>query len=494
MNTLSFISLGGIGDVTKNMYVYEYLGDILIVDCGIGFPDITMLGVDLLIPDVSYLRKNLHKIRGMMLTHGHEDHIGAVPYVLENLARPKEGLPQFPIFGTRLTAALANSKLSEFGISKKVKTIDFNERIRLGVFSIEPIRVTHSVLDSAHFLIHTPIGTFYHGSDFKFDPTPVDGKPTEIEKIKNAGTKGIMCLSLDCLRSEKEGRTPSEQMIEENFEREIKNCLGQFIVTTYSSNISRLNQAIRVARKHGRKICFVGRSLENARDVATGLSYLELKKEEEIRPEQVKNFPRRNVALLIAGSQGQENSALTRIANDEDKYIRIHEDDVVIFSADPIPGNEVAVHSLVDTLARKGANVFYSEITDDMHVSGHAAKEELSEMIELTKPRFIVPIGGTYRQMVQLRILAQDLGYQKNDVFLIESGQEIVFDGKNASLGRKVQVKNVYVDELTGSEIHSFVLRDREKLSEDGILVVIVQINATDGNVLGDPDLSLIHI
>lgn len=482
MASLSFIPIGGVGNVTKNMYVYECNGDILLVDCGLGFPTEPMLGVDLLIPDISYVLQNKSKVKGMILTHGHEDHIGGLPYLFD-------ALPRFPILGSRLTAALANAKLTEFGYAKAVKTVGFDDKIQIGNFSIRLIRVTHSILDTTHFVIETPAGTFYHGSDFKFDKTPVDGKPTELNKIEEASKKDIVCLFLDSLRSEKEGHTPSEAAIEENFEAQIQECKGQFIVTTYSSNISRLNQAIRVAQKRGRKICFVGRSLEKAKEVAQTLGYLELSQGSEIRADQVKKYPKNQVCLLIAGSQGQENSALTRIANDEDKFIRIFEDDVVIFSADPIPGNEVAVHSLIDTLSRKGARVFYSEITDDLHVSGHAAKDDLKDMIKLVKPKYLLPIGGTYRQMVQFRLLALEMGFKKEEVFIIDNGQEVIFENGSARLGRKTPIKNVYVDEITGSEIHHFVLRDRQKLAQDGVIVLLIEIDTAKAEIVGVPDI-----
>lgn len=269
----------------------------------------------------------------------------------------------------------------------------------------------------------------------------------------------------------------------------MKQCKGQFIVTTYSSNISRLNQAIRVAQKYNRKICFVGRSLEKAKEVAITLGYLELEKGSQIRADQVKKYPRHKVALFIAGSQGQENSALTRIANNEDKFIQIFEDDVVIFSADPIPGNEVAVHGLIDILSRKGARVFYSEITDDLHVSGHGAKEDLRDMIKLVKPANLVPIGGTYRQMVQFRLLAQELGFKKQQILLLDDGQEVIFENNQALLGRKIDVKQVYVDEITGGEIHHFVLRDRQKLAQDGILVILIEIDIMKGQLVDEPDI-----
>lgn len=473
-----FLPLGGIGEVTKNMYLYESGEDIIIVDCGLGFPDETMIGVDLLIPDISYLLGRKNKIRGMILTHAHEDHIGGLPYILPQL-------PPFPIFGTPLTAVFANEKLEEFGLPQRVKTVSFKDHLSLGSFLVSFVHVTHSVPDSANLVIKSPLGVFYHASDFKFDQTPVDGFPTEIEKIKAVGEAGVHCLLIDSLRVEKEGRTPSERDIEESFEREIKNTRGKFIVTTYSSNVSRLNQALNVARKFNRKVCFIGRSLERAKEVAENFGYLKNLKGLEIKPSELRHFRDDQLLFLVAGSQGQENSALVRIANNDDKFIKIREGDSVVFSADPIPGNEVAINSLIDTLSQKGAKVFYSAITDDLHVSGHAAKEDIIQMIKLVKPKFIVPISAAYRQMVGLRELAQTLGFKKENIILPENGQEIIFEKEKAYPKEKVHLKNVYVDQISGEEIEEFVLRDRQKLAQDGVIVALVSIDREKGELVG---------
>lgn len=478
---LIFLPLGGMGDVTKNMYVYQWQDQILLVDCGVGFPDETVIGVDLLLPDITYLLKNKSKIRGMVLTHGHEDHFGALPYILPQLST-------FPIFATRLTAAFANEKLAEFGITtSQVQAVSFDQTVRLGIFNVSFVRVTHSVPDSANLIIKTPVGAIYHASDFKLDPTPSDGFPTEIEKIKQIGKEGVLCLLSDCLRIEKEGKTPSERAIEESFERELKNCPGKFIVTTYSSNVSRLNQAVRAALKNGRKVCFVGRSLTKAKDIAIKLGYMEKLDNSEVSVESLRQVPDHQLMLVVAGSQGQGNSAMVRLSSDEDKFIKIKEGDVVVFSADPIPGNEVAVNSLIDALSKKGARVVYSAVSDELHVSGHAAKEDIAEMIKMTNPRFLIPIGGAYRQMVQFKLLGQSLGWTKQQILLPENGQEIVFTENSAAFGKKILQKNIYVDEISGGEIEGIVLRDRQKLAEDGIITILIKIDAS-GQVFGKID------
>lgn len=488
---ISFIPLGGVGDVTKNMYLYEYQDQILIIDCGLGFPDATIVGVDLLLPDITYLVEAHSlgkKIVGMVLTHGHEDHIGALPFILPQLQSLSH--QPFPIFGTALTAGLANEKLKEFSVPHRVQTASFNSsEVAMGDFKASFIRVTHSVPDTAHIFLKTPIGNFYHGSDFKFDETPADGKVADKAAIEKVSGSGIICLMSDCLGAEKRGRTPSEQVLSESFEKEIKTCRGKYIVTTYSSNISRLNQAIAAAEKFQRKICFVGRSLIRAKEVAQKLGYMRLKAGLEISIEQLRNYPDNKVLLLVAGSQGQENSAMTRIVNGQHKDIRLSEDDLVIFSADPIPGNEVFVYSLVDAIAKKGARVIYSDISDDFHVSGHGSRDELEELILLTKPQNLLPIGGTYRHMVAYRQLAENAGYKREKILLIEDGQEIIFTKSSTKAGRLIPVKNVYVDEISGEEIEHFVLRDRQKLSEGGIVVILIEIDSSNGQLIGKPDV-----
>src|SRR3990172_1889340 len=486
-NQLSFIPLGGIGNVTKNMYLYEYNDQILIVDCGLGFADETMLGVDLLLPDISYLlnsaKQNKKRIVGMLLTHGHEDHIGALPFLLPQL-------PHFPIFATPLTAAFANAKLKDFKAQKRVQTVKFNEPEKsIGSFRFSFIPVTHSVSDTSHIFIKTPVGNFYHGSDFKFDDTPSDGKKSDYAKISQLASQGTMCLLSDCLGAERAGRTQSDIGLLEHFNREMRECKGKFIVTTYSSNIARLNQIIKASVDNGRRICFVGRSLIRNREVAGDLGYLNLKKDIEVEIDNLKNHADNKLTLIVAGSQGQENSALTRIANGEHRDVKLREEDVIVFSSDPIPGNETSVYELVDTLAKRGVKVIYSPVSKDFHVSGHGSLDELEQLIKLVRPKKLIPIGGQYRHMFAYRKLAEKLGYHKNDIFLLEDGQELLFVDGQVKLGRTIPTKNVYVDEISGEELESFVLRDRQKLSEAGIIIVLAEIDSATGQLLGAPDI-----
>lgn len=482
-NQLSFIPLGGIGDVTKNMYLYEYNDQILIVDCGLGFADETMLGVDLLLPDISYLLKTKKRIVGMLLTHGHEDHIGALPFLLPQL-------PDFPIYATPLAAAFANEKLKEFNAKRRVEAVKFSDSERsIGSFSFSFIPVTHSVPDTSHIFIKTPVGNFYHGSDFKFDDTPYDGKKTDYSKIEKAGMAGTMCLLSDCLGAERAGRTPSDIGLTEYFNKEMMDCRGKFIVTTYSSNIARLNQIIEASLKNGRRVCFIGRSLIKNKEVARNLGYLNLKKDIEVEIDALKNYQDNKLTLIVAGSQGQENSALTRIANGEHRDVKLKEEDVIVFSSDPIPGNETSVYQLVDTITKRGVRVVYSPINRDFHVSGHGSLDELEQLIKLVRPKKLIPIGGQYRHMFAYRKLAEKLGYKKSDVFLMEDGQELIFAQGDVKLGRTIPTKNVYVDEMSGEELESFVLRDRQKLSEAGIIIILAEVDSGNGQLIGNPDI-----
>lgn len=483
MEELKLIPLGGVGEVTKNMYLYEYKDQILIVDCGLGFPSESMLGVDLLLPDITYLLKTKKKIVGMVLSHGHEDHMGALPFVLPQLTQ------NFPIFGSNFTAALANEKLSEFGVKTKVQVTKFSSEISLGEFKFTLIRVTHSVPDTAHVFIKTPLGNFYHGSDYKFDPTPFDKKVSDLVKIEEAGKEGILCLLSDCLGSERPGRTVSESTLLESFEKELKDCRGKFIVTTFSSNIARINQVIEASQNAGRKICFVGRSLIKAKDVAKDLGYLHLKPGFEIKLEQVKNYKDQDLTLVIAGSQGQEASAMSRVANGEHREVKLNSNDVVVFSADPIPGNEIYVYELIDTLTKKDIKVLYSDVSNNFHVSGHGSQDEITELVKLTKPKKLFPIGGNYRHMYGYRNLATDLGYKKQDVLWPEEGQELIFNKEGVRYGQTIALKNVYVDEVSGEEMESFVLRDRQMLSEGGIVIIMAQVSASAGQLVQPPDI-----
>jgi ribonuclease J len=479
---LRIIPLGGVGDVTKNLYVYEYGNDILLVDCGIGFPQQGMLGVDLVIPDITYLRQNKEKLRGIVLTHGHEDHVGALPYILPEL--------NIPIYGSRLTIALAEVKLKEANIFYRAHMVDIDKPLKIGVFTVEFIHVTHSIPDATHLVIHTPLGIVYHGSDFKFDWTPVDGNPPDVRKIAQAGGKGILCLLSDCLGSEEPGYTLSEQTIEETLEQDIRNCSGRFIVTTHSSNISRLNQAIKVALRHGRRLCFVGRSMEQNIDVATRLGYTRFPSNAVITPEKIYAYPDQNLCLLVAGSQGQGGSALSRIANNAHKYIKIKSKDTVVFSSDPIPGNENAVHTLIDTLTKQGAKVSYSDIMDDLHTSGHASQQDLMLMMGLVRAKYVLPIGGTYRQMKQYSLLAKTFGYKEENILLVDDGRIIEFDDQSrARADKKIEIKNIFVDGLGVGDVGNIVLRDRKVLSQEGIVIVVVPIEGDTGHLADGTDI-----
>lgn len=481
-DSVSIIPIGGVGDVTKNMYLYEYKDEILIVDCGIGFADSTAPGVDFLIPDVSYLKKTDKKIVGMILTHGHEDHIGALPFVLPSL-------PEFPIYATPLTAEFIKEKIKDFGIKRKISTANFQDNVKMGSFSISFVHVTHSILDASNLIIKTPVGSFYHGSDYKFDFTPVDGKPSELRKIAKAGDQGLLCVLSDSVGAERRGYTPSELEIGQEFEDAIGKVKGKVFVTTYSSNISRMNQAIEAALKYNRKICFVGRSFMKARDVGRSLGYMKFPPKMEVKPQQARKLKPSQVMILLAGSQGQIESGLMRIASGEDRDFKVAKDDAIIFSADPIPGNEQNVNSLVDMLSKHGAKVYYSDINKGFHVSGHGSQKDIELLLSLTTPKFVMPIGGTYKQLVAFREIANGLGYADDKVVIGEAGKEIVFTKNGFRFGRDIKAATVYVDQITGEEVDNFVILDRKKISEEGILIVMVEVDSQTGEIVGKPDL-----
>ncbi|OGG02650.1 hypothetical protein A2W14_01215 [Candidatus Gottesmanbacteria bacterium RBG_16_37_8] len=484
---IRIIPLGGIGNVTKNMYVYEYrsnpptISDILIVDCGVGFPDEGMFGIDLVIPDISYLRDKKDKIRAIVLTHGHEDHIGALPYILPEL--------KVPVYGTLLTAKLAEVKVKDFGLQHNINVVNEKDKLKIGPFEIEFIHVTHSIPDAANLFIKTPVGNFYHGSDFKFDWTPIDGKKTEVVKIAKASDSGITLLLSDCVRVESEGYTLSERAIEDTLEKEIRNCHGKFIFTTQSSNISRIQQAIDVSLRNNRKIAFLGRSIEKNVDVAKKLNYIKISDLYTVREKEIHKYNPKELTLIVTGSQAQPNSALSRIAEGVHKYVRIKNGDVVVFSADPIPGYENAVHTLIDILTASGARVAYSEITDALHVSGHGARNDLALMIGLTNPSWLLPIGGTFRQMKHYAQLAFDMGYKQHQVFLPFDGDILEITPGKIRVAERINLKNVMIDGLGVGDIGHVVLRDRQTMANEGIVVVIVPVDHLTGRVTAEPDI-----
>jgi len=484
-SSLTLIPLGGIGSVTKNMYLYIFGNDILIVDCGMGFPDASTPGVDFLIPDITHLKKLVaqgKKIVGLLLTHGHEDHIGGVPFVLDQL-------PPFPIYATPLTAAFTNEKLRDFGMNQRVVEVKFKKDFKLGAFMVRFLHITHSVMDTSNIFIKTPVGNFYHGSDYKFDLTPPDDKPSDLHGIADTAREGVLCLLSDCLGSEREGHSRSERKISDSFESEFRRSKGRVYVSTYSSNISRMNQAIEVALKFNRKVCFIGRSFTKARDIGRQLGYMNLPANMEVKPQQVMQMDPTKVLILIPGSQAQEESALVRVANDDHKDLRIDRNDTIIFSADPIPGNEVNINNLIDTIAKKGARVIHSDMTDEFHVSGHGSQNDIKLLATLTQPRFAFPIGGNFRHMVAFRGIMTDLGMSDKSVILPEYGQEVIFSQNSFRYGAKVPLATVYVDEITGEEMEKYVLLDRQKIIKEGIMIVMVEVEGETGKINAAPDI-----
>lgn len=480
---LRFTPLGGNGWVTKNMYIYEYGQDILIVDCGMGFPEEHMLGVDFVIPDISYLKDKVDRIRGMIITHGHEDHIGGIPYILNQI--------KVPVYGTKLTIGLAKVKLTEHNLIDQVQlnVLDPRDHLKLGVFDIDAFRVSHSVPDAVGYAIRTPAGTTIHTGDFKFDWTPVDNRPTDAGKIVRLTQNGCLALMSDCLRSEKPGYTLSERVIADTFDQSFTQARGKVIVTTFSSNISRIQQAIDASRKHGRKVVISGRSMDQNLLTAKELGYVNLPQDTIIRPDQIGKFRDNQLTFLVSGAQGQEGSAVWRMANDEHRFIKVKPGDRIIFSSDPIPGNQDSVYAVIDKLSQMGAIVEYSDITEDVHVSGHAAQAELLLMMNLTQPKYFVPVSGVYRMLTAYKELAMATGAEEKDIFLLEEGEMLEMDPSSAKTTGKIPVENIMVDGLGVGDVGNVVLRDRQVLAEEGMVIVTVTLDKSNGQLLGVPDV-----
>jgi ribonuclease J len=480
---LKLIPLGGVGDVTKNMYVYEYGNDIIIVDCGVGFPDEAMPGVDLVIPDISYLRDKKAKIKGIIITHGHDDHIGGLPYLWPEL--------QVPIYTQKLTAGFIKAKFTEHNLPKnKIFDLDFNAKLKLGIFDISFYLVSHSIPDSQGIVIKTPVGTIIHQADFKIDWTPVSGQVTDVGRVAQVGAEGVKLLLIDCLRVEKPGFNKSEKSIEATFEKASIETPGKLLITMTSSNVSRMQQAINVAQRTGRKVALAGRSFENNFQVARDLGYLDVPSGIIIASDAMSTFQGKKLLILIAGSQGQSGSALDRAANDEHKFIKLQEGDSVVFSADPIPSTEAAQSALIDSLTKLGVEVYYSAIMSDLHVSGHAAVEEIRLMVNLIKPKNMLGIGGTYRHMKAFSKMAQDMGYDKKQVLDVIDGDTILIGRDDQiKIGPRIDVKNVYVDGLGIGDVGQVMLRDRQQMSEEGIVIVVVPIDQHSGKLNGEPDV-----
>ncbi|MBI4036442.1 ribonuclease J [Candidatus Daviesbacteria bacterium] len=479
---LKIIPLGGVGDVTKNMYVYEMGDDLVIVDCGVGFPDEAMPGVDLVIPDISYLRDKKHKIKAILITHGHDDHIGGLPYIWPEL--------QVPIYTQKLTAGFIRAKFSEHNLPKnKILEVALDAKLKLGVFDISFYQVSHSVPDSTGVVIRTPAGTLVHQADFKIDWTPVSGQVTDVGKAAQLGAGGVDLLLIDCLRIEKAGFNKSEKSIEETFAKAAEETPGKLLITMTSSNVSRMQQAINVAGRLGRKLAVVGRSFENNFQVARDLGYLHVPPHLLVASDAVMSFAPNKILVLIAGAQGQQGSSLSRAANGQHKQIILKSGDSVVFSADPIPSTESAQSALIDTLVRLGVDVYYSAIQSDLHVSGHAAKEELRLMVNLIRPKYMIPIGGTYRHMKEFSRTFQEMGYKKEAILEPVDGDIIQMGAGKISIVGKVEVKNVFVDGLGVGDVGHVVLRDRQVMSEEGIVVVVVPVDQQTGSLGGEVDV-----
>jgi len=483
---LRFVPLGGMTNVTKNMYLYELynndqLQDILIVDCGIGFPRSRELGVDFVIPDISYLTDKVSKIRAVILSHGHEDHISALPYHYGALGKP-------PIYASKLTKVLLENKFKEFSFRPKINEIDFKKELVINLFCLTFIKMTHSIPDTVHILIKTPIGNFYHGTDYKLDLTPPFGSCPDFYQITKAGHEGILCLMSDCLGSEREGLTLSEKIVGSTFEDEMRKTKGKFVMTTFSSNISRIRQCVDAAIKFNRKICFLGRSMKENSKLSSRIGYLPIPHSLLIDEKDCLKTPSNRLCLIVAGSQGQYNSALSKLGRDQNPSVKISAGDKIVFSSDPIPGNEEEVYGLVEEIITKGADVIYPAITDQLHASGHANQEDMKFLIRFTNPQYFLPIGGTIRHQRQYQCLADELGYPKGNVFMLSEGETVWFEKHKANLGKSIETQSVYVDAYGVGDVGNIVLRDRQTLAQEGMVVAFINLN-NRGLLVSEPKL-----
>lgn len=483
LGKLRLVPLGGLGEVGKNMMVVEYGDDIVIIDVGVMFPDDEMYGVDLVIPDTSYLTDKKHRIRGILITHGHEDHVGSLPYVLPMLDFP-------PVYATRLTHGLISVKLKEHKMLEKtvINVIAPGDQIPLGEGRAEFFRVNHSIPDAIGIVLHTPIGTLLHTGDYKFDYTPVDGKPADLGTLGRIGNEGVLVMLGDSTRVETPGYTLSERVISESLDKIFANAPGRILIATFASLISRIQQVIETAERYDRFIALVGRSMQNNVQMAIELGYLDVPKGMFIRAEDINKFEPEQVVIICTGSQGEPTSALTRIANEDHRLISIKPGDTVILSATPVPGNEKMVHRTINSLFRQGADVLYQGISN-VHVSGHGAQEELKLMLSLVRPKFFVPVHGEYRQLILHAKLAASLGIPRENIVVAEDGDIIEVTPDAIKLAGHTASGNVFVDGLSVGDVGQIVLRDRRALSQDGILIVVLTIDKETGQPIAGPDI-----
>ncbi len=477
---VSIIPLGGLGEIGKNMMVIEYENDIIIIDAGLMFPEEEMLGIDIVIPDITYLKENIQKVKAIILTHGHEDHVGALPYILRDI--------NVPIYGTALTLGLAKAKLEEYDLLDKVtfKKVSTDKCEQIGPFKLEFFHVCHSILDGVGIAVYTPIGIIIHTGDFKLDQTPVDNRLTDLCKLAELSKKKVLLLMSDSTNVEKEGYTLSEKEIGRVFDDIFRTTSHRIIVATFASNIHRIQQFFDAAHNHRRKVIVNGMSVQKNTEIASQLGYLNIPKDLILDIKDINKYPPNRIAIITTGSQGEPMSALSRIALDTHKQIKIDPGDTVLISAKMIPGNERAITHTINHLFKRGANVIYEQVSE-VHVSGHASQEELKLILNLVKPKFFIPIHGEYRHLVQHAELAKKLNIPHENIFIIENGTRVEFTENSGKICSKVASGRVLVDGKGIGDVGPVVLRDRMHLSQDGVVVIILMINKQDGSLVGEP-------
>ncbi|KZL90592.1 ribonuclease J [Clostridium magnum] len=482
ISKVKVIPLGGLGEIGKNITAIEYDNEIIVIDCGLAFPDAEMYGVDLVIPNITYLLNNREKVKGFFLTHGHEDHIGALPYVLKQL--------NVAVYGTKLTLSLVKSKLEEHKILSDctLSEVKQGEEVKTEKFRVEFIRTCHSIADACALAIHTPEGVIVHTGDFKIDYTPIDGKVINLHRFAKLGTEKVLLLMADSTNAERSGYTVSEKIIGENLTRIFERSKGRVIVATFASNINRIQQIINASLSYGRKVAFSGRSMEKISAIAIELGYMQLPEDQLISVEDINKYPSERITIITTGSQGEPMSALSRIASSNHKNITITKGDLVIISASPIPGNRKLISRLIDELFSKGAEVIY-DAKEEIHVSGHACQEELKLMHTLIKPKFFMPVHGEYRHLKQHKLLAENLGMDAKNIFILETGQVLELSRNAARKSGVVTSGSIMVDGIGIGDVGNVVLRDRRHLSQDGILTVVVTIDKASFSILSGPDI-----
>ena len=479
---VKLIPLGGLCEIGKNITAIEYEDEIIVIDCGLSFPDNEMYGIDLVIPDISYLLENREKVKGIFITHGHEDHIGALPYILKEI--------NVPVYATKFTLSLIESKLIEFNMvsSCSLNEITLKEPIKTEHFACEFIRTCHSIADSCSLAITTPQGVIFHTGDFKIDYTPVDGEVIDLQRISEIGKRRVLLLMADSTNATREGFTISETIIGQNLTRLFRNAKGRVIVATFSSNVHRVQQVINSSITYGRKVAFSGRSMEKISQIAMDLGYLKVPKNTIIKLDDIHKYPDNKVTIITTGSQGEPMSALSRIASGNHKKIALKEKDYIIISASPIPGNTKLITKLIDVLISKGAEVIYDAM-EEVHVSGHACREELKLIHSLIKPKYFVPVHGEYRHLKEHAELAKSLGMDEKNIFLLDNGDVLELTGKKAVKTKSVHTGTVYVDGSGVGDVGNIVLRDRKVLSQDGILTAVLAIDKEAKEIISGPDI-----